>query len=317
MTRQERIIEKIDRKKGVGLELGPLTTPILTKDQANISYADHMSLAELKKKYAHEPVELEKIISPDFIINKPTLKQSVGNKKFDYVLASHVIEHIPDMVSWLKDIHSVLKPGGVLSLAIPDKRYTFDITRQASRPADIIGAYLDDYSRSSSSAMFDFASECRTGILASEVLAMPVRDFSKKPRRYTDTEVWDMCKTNASGKEYVDCHCYVFTPYSFMEILRSLIRYDLFDFEVINFYDTPVNEIEFFVALKRAPSGSSKNKRLASIPKVNRPQTDSELRARIQELELELQDVYRSKSWTVTKPLREVLSKTVYRGRKT
>ncbi len=39
---------------------------------------------------------------------------------FDLVTARHVIEHIPDPVQWLKDLHQVLKPGGILSLRTPN-----------------------------------------------------------------------------------------------------------------------------------------------------------------------------------------------------
>lgn len=38
---------------------------------------------------------------------------------FDRVICSEVLEHIPDYVAALKEIHRVLKPGGTLSVSVP------------------------------------------------------------------------------------------------------------------------------------------------------------------------------------------------------
>jgi predicted SAM-dependent methyltransferase len=35
------------------------------------------------------------------------------------VIASHVIEHTPDLVTWLAEIRAILQPNGTLRLAIP------------------------------------------------------------------------------------------------------------------------------------------------------------------------------------------------------
>ena len=306
MDRTARILSNIDVAHATGLELGPLTTPIVRKGKARIFYADHMSAADLRTKYAHEPVELDKIVAVDYVLGNGLLRTAVGTKKFDYVIASHVIEHVPDTVRWLQDVASVLKPGGVLSLAIPDKRYTFDITRQDSRPADIVGAYADRHTRAPSSSMYDFAVEYRTAIVAPEILADPLADPTKKKHRYSPAEAWDMTRKNAAGKEYVDSHCHVFTPYSFMEILRVLYMHNLCGFELVGFHDTAPNEIEFFVSLRKTKERASQ-KLIKKIPKLAAPPTTRELERRIQTLEKQVHDVLTSTSWRVTKPLRRTV----------
>ncbi len=308
MDRKARILHKIDVQGGSGLELGPLTTPIVTKDEGRIFYVDHMSTADLRKKYANEPVELDQIVTVDYVLGNNTLKKVVGTKKFNYIIASHVIEHVPDVVSWLQEIASILKPNGILALAIPDKRFTFDITRQDSRPADIIGAYVDKHTRASSAGMYDFAIEYRQKINAQEVVDNKYRDFSKKPKRYTPKEAWDMTLKNAAEKEYVDSHCHVFTPYSFFEIVKALIEHDLFDFEVADFHDTANHEIEFVVSLKKI-SKKDRRLQLKSVPKLPSPKRNYELEERIDELEKQLHNVLTSHSWRVTKPMRKVINK--------
>ncbi len=38
---------------------------------------------------------------------------------FDHVICSEVLEHIPDYPSFLREIHRVLKPGGLLAVSVP------------------------------------------------------------------------------------------------------------------------------------------------------------------------------------------------------
>jgi methionine biosynthesis protein MetW len=48
------------------------------------------------------------------------LPQSVLGRKYDYVICSHVLEHIVYPKSLLKDIGGILKPGGRLIIALPN-----------------------------------------------------------------------------------------------------------------------------------------------------------------------------------------------------
>lgn len=305
MTRNERILHSIRLEHGEGLELGPLTAPILTKDTAAVKYVDHIDTPALKKKYKTEPVELDKIVEVDYALNGRSLKQTVGKKTFDYVVASHVIEHVPDVISWLAEIAAVLKPGGILSLAIPDKRFTFDINRRVSLPADIIGAYLDRLQRPTSATMYDFAMECVMGV-DSAATWDGTQDPALITRYWTDEEAWQMCERNLKPGEYVDCHCFVFTPSSFVQVLKELIERGLFDYEVDYFLETQPGELEFYVSL-RVPKGKpNRKKQLASLPSLPSHSVTKELAAEIVVLKQEIQALRGSKSWKVTKPLRSI-----------
>lgn len=145
MRRRKRALKLITPRTQSGLEIGPLVSPMVTPDMGNIAYADHATTEELRKKYANDTnVDESKIVDITFVWGEQTLAEAVGKDAlFDYVIASHVIEHVPDVITWLKEISAVLKPGGILSLMIPDKRFTFDVKRSCSITADAIDACLN------------------------------------------------------------------------------------------------------------------------------------------------------------------------------
>ncbi len=301
--RRQLALKLIDLKKA-GLELGPLFSPLVLKTDGQISYVDHMSTEDLKTNYGFESATLDSLVEVDYVLGGNSLVDTLAGKKFDYVVASHVVEHLPDMVRWFKDIAAVLKPGGLLSLVVPDKRFTFDITRNVSRPADILGAYFDKRTKTSSVTMYDYISEVRAEVVAHEVWQKPAADYSKKPRMYTREEARQTTLKNLAPKEYVDCHCNVFTPYSFVDILKTLIEFGLFDFEIVSFDSTPENLLEFYVTMRK--SNVSKKQRLASLPQLAAPIELWELQVKLADVQATLDNVIGSRSWRFTKPLRDL-----------
>ena len=124
-----------------GVEIGALYSPRVTKADGDVRYVDHYSTEELRARYqANEQTRphLDEIVDVDYVVKgDATLSQVAGpDAPFDYVLASHVIEHVPDPVSWIADAANLLLPGGVISLVVPDKRFCFDVNRAITRPED-------------------------------------------------------------------------------------------------------------------------------------------------------------------------------------
>ncbi len=139
MERAEKLLALLLLDKQKGLEIGPLASLIVLKSQGDVRYLDYRTTADLKQRYANDPaVTQEKIMEIDYALEGKSLSKTVGDDvPFDYVIASHVIEHLPNAIGWMQDVSSILKPGGVLALAIPDMRYTFDINRPLSSPGGI------------------------------------------------------------------------------------------------------------------------------------------------------------------------------------
>jgi SAM-dependent methyltransferase len=108
---------------GRGIEIGALSSPLTIPRSAKVQYVDRMPAGELREQYPE--LHAQTIVDTDVIADGERL-ESVGDSTQDFVIANHFIEHCQDPLGAIENMLRVLKPGGVLYLAIPDKRYTFD-----------------------------------------------------------------------------------------------------------------------------------------------------------------------------------------------
>jgi SAM-dependent methyltransferase len=63
----------------------------------------------------------------DFLADARALP--LADHTLDYLCSSHVLEHLADPIAALHEWHRVLRPGGLLYLVVPDRRFTFDEPR--------------------------------------------------------------------------------------------------------------------------------------------------------------------------------------------
>ena len=223
-----------------------------------MQYVDHASAAELRQKYATDEGmrgRLGEIVDVDYVLGKATtIAEAVaGDTQFDYVIAAHVIEHIPDPVGWMDDLTRVLRPGGILSLIIPDKRYCFDINRSLTEVSDLVDANLRRLRQPSFRQAYDFYSKAIGGTVDTAAVWAGTADYSLAVRQdFDDPDVaaFEACRHMQTSNEFVDVHCHVFTPDSFLGLVEKLVRLGLIDYEVAAFVPTQPNNFEFYVSLR-------------------------------------------------------------------
>lgn len=137
-------LNNIDLNKRI-LEIGPLDLPNVKKEHSkNVFYADIRSTDEIKDFYKNHPnISFEGIVEIDYVINENGYYECLKNiDKFDYIIASHVIEHIPDFIKFFQDISKILNPLGKVFLTIPDKNYCFDHFRCPTSFAECYDIYI-------------------------------------------------------------------------------------------------------------------------------------------------------------------------------
>jgi len=236
-----------------GLEIGPLYRPTISKIESNgrIQYVDVFTAETLRELNKNNPdiPDLSLIVETDLIWGEKTLPELAGGKQYDYVIASHIIEHVPNMLGWLKEIGEVVRDNGILSLAIPDKRYTFDLLRDLSTPGMLIEAYLIHRRKPGPREVFDFAFGARTVDVVSAWEG--TLDKTTLPH-FTDLQgAFDIAKFCLEN--YKDVHVNVFTPASFLDLVEIASRLELVDFTIVYFSETARNTGEFFVSMERVP----------------------------------------------------------------
>jgi SAM-dependent methyltransferase len=273
MSRRDRILTPLGALAGTGMEIGALHHPIVDRAEARVLYVDHADTATLQEKYADHK-NVGDMVDVDVVWGDGSLGDALGDRgPVDWVIASHVIEHSPNLVGWLDELADVMRDGAILSLAVPDKRYCFDIHRRETDPADVVGAWLTDSGRPSLGTVYEFYARIRT-VDAEQAWAGAYELDAADDNVDLGLE-W--ARKAAATQDYVDVHCWTFTPTSFIATLRTLYRIGLTSFRVVAFTPTHVGEPEFFCALERLPRKLDKAERkrlqLASLPNPEATQT--------------------------------------------
>jgi predicted SAM-dependent methyltransferase len=262
MHRKDIITALLD-KDGLGLEIGPSINPVASKaDGYNVHIVDHLSQEELMDKYRGHEVPVMNIEPVDFIWKGEPLREIVDNGlKYDWIIASHVVEHLPDLVRFLRECQSLLKPGGQLSLAIPDKRYCFDILRFPTSTGDLVQAFVEQRTRHTPGQIFDsFA----FAVMLDGELSWDADSNGQLEWMHAEGFGARELEKSFTSPDYIDLHGWVFTPSSFRLALHDLNQLGYLALDEQSF--TPTIGGEFFVTLaNQAPSEAADRMALAVL----------------------------------------------------
>jgi glycosyltransferase involved in cell wall biosynthesis len=234
------------KKDGLGLEIGPSHNPIAPKKAGyNVHVLDHATAEELRVKYADHPVNLENIEEVDFVWRGEPLAELIGRERcYDWIVASHVIEHVTDFVGFLNQCEKLLAPDGVISLVVPDKRYCFDYYRWPSTTGDVLQAYTDKRIRHSPGTVFDYFADVAN---MEDRITWTKNDSGVIKFVHTFKYTEDFWRQALTSNEYIDAHSWRFTPSSFRIILNDLQQLGLTELAEVGGFDTA--GFEFYITL--------------------------------------------------------------------
>jgi SAM-dependent methyltransferase len=66
----------------------------------------------------------------------------VDDASQNYVISSHVVEHLPDLISAFEDWNRILKPGGIIFMIFPKRDV---LPSDAARPVTPLSHFIEDY----------------------------------------------------------------------------------------------------------------------------------------------------------------------------
>jgi hypothetical protein len=249
--RKARVLAGIDRE-GFGVEIGPSHDPLAPKTEGfKVHVIDHASREELLVKYRDHQLPLDRIEEVDFVWHGETYLELTGRPKFyDWIIASHLIEHTPDLIAFVNDCDSILKDGGVHSLVIPDKRYVFDRFRPITGLARFIDAHLAGQKIHSAGA----AAEYFMNVAAkASLLGWDANTPGEYGFIHGAQLARDMMREVREKGSYLDIHNWCFTPHSFRLVMADLYALGFTRLREVSFH--PTEGCEFYVTLGRHGTG--------------------------------------------------------------
>jgi SAM-dependent methyltransferase len=237
-----------------GLEIGPGYNPLLPKAEGfRVETADYTDADGLRAKYRDNPnVDVARIETVDHVLTEGrSLAEAVGGlERFGYIVASHVIEHAPDMLGFLKSCEALLVPGGILLLAVPDKRHCFDVLQPLSSTGMVLQAHLDRRTRPPPGAVFD---DVASNAVRADAIGWSPEDTG--PLRFfaplsTAAAVYQSARQTP---DYHDVHVWRFVPSSFRLIVQDLHAIGELRLREDRFHDSVGNE--FYITLTTTAAG--------------------------------------------------------------
>lgn len=224
------------------LEIGPFTNPALRGPQ--VKYFDVLDRDGLILR-AHEHAFVA-VDPPEIHFVSSTGDLSVINQIFDVVFSSHCVEHQPDLVQHLQDVHKLLRPGGAYVLIIPDKRYCFDHFIPESTLTEIVAAHLERRRVDSMRSVI----EHRAFVTHNDPLRHRAGDHGELAAVRERAENAAEERRQADGS-YIDVHALQFTPQSFERLVAELTALKLIELTAARVFPTPWGGFEFCAILTR------------------------------------------------------------------
>ncbi|MDP9094096.1 MAG: hypothetical protein M3N95_14495 [Actinomycetota bacterium] len=295
---------------GRGLEIGPSYSPLVPKASgARVETVDHADHATLTAKYEAWGVPKEKIgaIEPvDHIWAGGSLVDLIPEREsYDYIVASHFLEHTVDAVAFLTDCEALLADGGRLALVLPDKRYCFDRFQPLSTVGDMVDALYGRNSFHTAGTLLDHqAYSCRRGEYTAWDSARTTDLSLQFPKLEHALEV---IGAGLAQDSYHDIHHWKFTPTSFELLMRDLATLNLQHFGPVGSFGT--SGFEFFVTLGKGLPWPEAD-RLALLERIEDELAEPlvtnlanlSLRRQLAEIRSQLAAIRASKSWRATAP---------------
>ncbi|HEY6538460.1 MAG TPA: class I SAM-dependent methyltransferase [Candidatus Dormibacteraeota bacterium] len=124
--------------QGAGVEIGALHEPLSVPQGVTVRYVDRLPTDGLRQHY---PELGDAAFAPVSIIGDAHDLAALDDGSVDFVIANHVIEHLDDPIRGLQEMLRVIRGGGLLYLAVPDPRATFDVDRDLTTVDHVVDEF--------------------------------------------------------------------------------------------------------------------------------------------------------------------------------
>lgn len=201
--------------EGHGLEIGALHYPLPLPPGARARYVDRHSAQALRELRADVGAD---IVIPDIITEGFTL-DCITEASQDFVVANHVLEHATDALGTLEHWLRVLRPGGMLFVAVPVGARCSD----RGRTITPVEHFIEDRRLTAAGNTKAMHSRDRQHVEEHLAIAAPaLARLQGKPWQYLTGEAREREIKRLLGRDASQIHHHVFTPASFAALLNLL-----------------------------------------------------------------------------------------------
>jgi len=232
--RRDRLLEGLPRSARL-VEIGASFRPLVPKrDGWNTCVVDHDTRDGLLAKYAAAAIDPGALEEVDVLWKGGPLHEAFPSHRlgtFDALIASHVLEHMPDLIAFLDSARRLVRPDGCLVFALPDKRWSFDFFRPPTLAGRVLLAHHERHERHSPATLFDEVAYAVT------LDGRPGWGAGEQAGRLTFAHPAGRAKTifdAVCGPDdcYRDAHAWQFTPASFRLLILDLSQAAACDWHV-------------------------------------------------------------------------------------
>ena len=147
---------------GSGIEVGPGHVPLVESNRwLEVRYLDRWDPGRNAELFPE--LEGETFPKPDLVVdlNREAMGP-VGSESEDFIVSSHVLEHLANPLRAIDDFHRVLRPGGTLLILLPDRRRTFDEDRLPTALEHVVADFEAGAVEVDDEHIVDFVTRTRT-----------------------------------------------------------------------------------------------------------------------------------------------------------
>jgi hypothetical protein len=236
-----------------GLEVGPGYAPTLPRSKGfNVETLDHATADAIREKYRRLGADISQVEHVDYVSDgRPVHKIIPRRHEYDFILASHVLEHFTDPLGFLKSCELLLKPSGSLVLIVPDKRRCFDAFQSLTTTGDFLQAHREHSSRHAAGRAFDFIANT-VGLNGAGIWEKDdVGESALVNSLETAKSIFD--SVNQPDAPYIDIHAWRFTPSSLRLIFQDLNN--IGSIELLEQWFSDTDNFEFYISLSPSAVG--------------------------------------------------------------
>jgi ubiquinone/menaquinone biosynthesis C-methylase UbiE len=209
------------------LEIAPYFNPMVPKVEGKVWYTDYVNNKTIQKKAAANPTFKNGFAPTIDFVWKPgkQLNSCSPRLDFDCVVASHVLEHVPNPLGWINELLSVTKVGGSILLILPDRQLTTDHYRKETTFAEVLAFAVEGLTKPSTGQILDFMTNSvedygNDGVLP-YVSGIPLEEAK---RAWNDEMALRSALRTKAFDNYIDVHCTAWTSTHFAQVFRRITK---------------------------------------------------------------------------------------------